>query len=149
MAIAAATESNGAATELLRNILNATPTIYGQLASLSQLRDHNTGRYQHHGLALDFGAGEVHNAIRRSHVDCFRRWMQLNLIEQKADLDLYIASLGIDRGTLVQAWTEVPFWRQLIPASIRGPERKQFVAEAKVLMALLRHSQGLPPDPDA
>lgn len=44
------------AEDLWRRTLSGIPSIYGRLAFLASLRDVNTGRYEHHGLAMIFGA---------------------------------------------------------------------------------------------
>lgn len=129
--------SNDAAADLWRNTLSAIPTSYGRLTYLSQVRDHNSGRYEHHGLALVFGADQAHHALRRTHLRCFHEWMSLNLMQQKADLVGYIASLGLDQAQVLQSWTEMQHWRQLVPAAVHGAERKQFIEEMKLLIRLL------------
>jgi len=140
----------GAIADLWRNTLAAIPAVYGRLAYLTGLRQANSGRYEHHGLALLFGADEAHHALRASHVHCFREWMGFSLEEKKADLDLYLASVGTDRAEAVRAWNETGAWRNLVPGSIRGAEKKHFLADVAALMALLRNVYGVSgPDPDA
>ena len=140
----------GRIADLWRNTLAAIPAVYGRLVYLSGLRQTNSGRYEHHGLALLFGADEAHHALRSSHVRCFREWTGFSLEEKKADLDLYLASLGPERAEAVRAWNETASWRNLIPASVRGAEKKHFLADVDALMALLRNVYGVSgPDPDA
>jgi hypothetical protein len=140
----------GPVADLWRNTLAAIPAIYGRLVYLSGLRQANTGRYEHHGLALLFGADEAHQALRFSHVRCFREWIGFSLEQKKADLDLYLASFGSEQAAAVRAWNETRSWRNLVPGSIRGGEKKQFLADVDALMALLRNVYGVSaPDPDA
>ena len=140
--------SDEAGLDLWQNTLAAIPTHYGRLAYLAGLRNANTGKYEHHGLALLFGAEEANSALRRSHTRCFREWLNLNLDQQAADLDRYVASLGQDSSTVSKAWAEVPAWRHLVPASVRGDERKLFLSEARALLARLQVLAGGSPAPD-
>jgi len=140
----------GAIADLWRNTLSAIPTVYGRLAYLSALRQPDSGRYEHHGLALLFGADEAHQALRSSHVRCFREWMAHSLEQKKSDLDDYLDSRGTEKAEVVRAWSETGAWRILIPASIRTAERRHFLADVGALMALLRNVYGVScPDPDA
>ena len=41
----------GAAADVWRHTLSQIPYLYGRLAYLGSLRNANTGRYEHHGLA--------------------------------------------------------------------------------------------------
>lgn len=139
-----------ALADLWRNTLAVIPSVYGRLVYLSALRQSDSGRYEHHGLALVFSADEAHQALRTSHVRCFREWMGFTFEQKKADVDLYMSSLTVGKSEVVRAWNETAAWRSLIPGSIRGAERKHFLDDASALMALLRNVYGVScPDPDA
>jgi|SRR5579884_1460915 len=142
--------NSGPVADLWRNTLATIPSVYGRLAYLSGLRNRDSGRYEHHGLALRFGVDEAHKAIRDSHAREFRQWLRFSLEEQKADVDLYFSSTGENRLEVVRAWNETAAWRTLIPAHIRGAERQQFLSGLRALMALLRNVYDVScPDPDA
>ncbi len=117
---------------------------------LASLRNANNGRYEHHGLALIFGEEEANKALRKSHSKVFAEWIAFSVEQQKADLDLYIASLTEDRRTVVETWLTLAPYRNLVPAGVRGVERRLYISDLTALMELLRNVYEVDaPDPDA
>ena len=76
-----------APADLWRNTLSQIPTVFGKLVYLSSLRNPVTGKYEHHGLSLVFGADEASRALRKSHAQAFAESLSFDLERQKADLD--------------------------------------------------------------
>jgi hypothetical protein len=139
-----------AASDLWRNTLSQIPCVFGRLVYLSSLRNPNSGRYEHHGLALVFGEDEANKALRKSHSQVFNDWLSFNLEQQKADLDLYLSSLSDDKQTVLATWMRLAPYRNLVPASLRGVERKLYITDLKALLELLGNAYGVgAPDPDA
>ncbi len=139
-----------AAAELWRNTLAQIPSLFGRLVYLASLRDQNTGRYEHHGLAQLFGEEVADEALRESHAATFQDWLCYTLEQQKSDLDLYLAGLDTDKRTLLDTWIRLAPYRSLIPASARDVERKLYLADLETLLQLLRNEYGVSgPDPDA
>ena len=133
----------GAASDLWRNTLSNIPSIYGRLVYLAALRDQNTGRYEHHGLALVFGVKESDRALRQSHRATFQNWLGFNLEQQKADLDLYLSEFVEDRRTVIQAWLATSPYRNLIPVSAPEAERMLFITDLETLLGLLKNEYGV------
>lgn len=139
-----------AASDLWRNTLSQIPSVFGRLVYLASLRNSNSGRYEHHGLALVFGEDEANRALKRSHSQVFREWLTFNLEQQKADLDLYLAGLDEDKRTVLKTWLELAPYRNLIPFTLRGVEKRLYTADLKALLELMGHAHGAAaPDPDA
>ncbi len=139
-----------AAAELWRNTLAQIPSLFGRLVYLASLRDQNTGRYEHHGLAQLFGEDVADEALRESHAATFQDWLCYTLEQQKSDLDLYLAGLDTDKRTLLDTWIRLAPYRSLIPASARDVERKLYLADLETLLELLRNEYDVSgPDPDA
>ncbi|MCL6505514.1 MAG: hypothetical protein K6T59_00670 [Bryobacteraceae bacterium] len=139
-----------AAAELWRNTLAQIPSLFGRLVYLASLRDQNTGRYEHHGLAQLFGEEVADEALRESHAATFQDWLCYTLEQQKSDLDLYLAGLDTDKRTLLDTWIRLAPYRSLIPASARDVERKLYLADLETLLELLRNEYDVSaPDPDA
>jgi len=139
-----------AASDLWRNTLSQIPSIFGRLVYLASLRNANSGRYEHHGLALVCGDEDANNALKQSHSQAFAEWLKLNVEQQKADLDLYISDLSEDKRTVVDTWVKLAPYRNLIPASVRGVERRLYISDLTALMELLRNAYAVAaPDPDA
>jgi hypothetical protein len=139
-----------AASDLWRNTLSQIPSVFGRLVYLASLRNANSGRYEHHGLALVFGEDEANRALHRSHSHVFREWLTFNLEQQKIDVDRYLSGLHEDKRTVLKTWLELAPYRAFLPASLRSVERRLFVADLKALLELLGNEHGAAgPDPDA
>lgn len=139
-----------AAADLWRNTISQIPSVFGRLVYLASLRNPNNGSYGHHGLALVFGEDEANKALRNSHTAVFADWLSFNIEEQKADLDLYIAGLFEDKRLVVETWLRLAPYRNLLPGSVRGVERRLFIADFGTLLDLLKAAYGVAePDPDA
>jgi hypothetical protein len=127
-----------AAADLWRNTLNQVQSVFGRLVYLTSLRDQNTGRYEHHGLAQMFGEGETEAALRDSHEKTFSEWLCFNMEQQKADLDLYLSSFQTDRRTILGTWIRLAPYRGLVPASALDPERRLYLADLETLLEILK-----------
>jgi hypothetical protein len=139
-----------AAADLWRNTLSQIPSAFGKLVYLASLRNGNSGRYEHHGLALICGEEDSNKALKESHAKVFAEWLAMTVEQQKADLDLYISSLYEDRRTVVETWLALAPYRNLIPAGVRGVERRLYMSDLAALMELLRNVYEVAePGPDA
>ena len=136
-----------AASDLWRNTLSQIPSVFGRLVYLASLRNPNSGRYEHHGLALIFGEDEANKALKKSHSQLFAEWLAFGVEQQKADLDLYISGLLEDKRTVVETWLKLAPYHNLIPSTVRGVERRLYITDLTALMELLRNAYGVD-DPD-
>lgn len=140
----------GAASDLWRNTLSQIPSVYGRLVYLTGLRDSNSGRYEHHGLALIFGEKDANDALRKSHRASFEEWLSFTLEQQKADLDLYLSDLFSIKRTVVENWLRLAPYKNLAPAGAGAAERALFLADFETLLQLLKSESGAAsPDPEA
>jgi hypothetical protein len=124
-------------------------TSYGRLVYLAGLLNPDTGRYEYYGT----GANEMANAnrsLKRIHELSFREWVGCPLERKMADVQAYIAGLDIDRTELIDAWLRLTPYKNLVPASIQGPERRKHVSDFEAILGLLRNVYGVAsPDPIA
>jgi hypothetical protein len=93
------------------------PSILDQLAYLSSLRDPNIGAYTHPAITEPALRRQADDELRRAHEAVFRRWLNLRLEEQKADLDLCVAGLPSDEETVLNTWRALETYRTFFPAS--------------------------------
>jgi hypothetical protein len=101
-------------------------------------------------LAQIFGDQAADEALRASHQQVFADWLQFDLEQQKADLDLYLVSLEGDRRVIVDTWIRLAPYRNLVPSAAREVERELYVKDLEILLELLRSECGVAsPDPDA
>jgi len=132
-----------APADLWRNTLSQIPSVFGKLVYLSSLRNPVTGKYEHHGLSLVFGADEASRALRKSHVQAFSEWLAFDLEGQKADLDLYLSAMLEDQPAIVETWLSLRTYRTFIPASAKTFERRLYTADIEALIALLKNGHGV------
>ncbi len=132
----------GAAANLWRNTLSQVPTTFGRLVYLSSLRDPNSGSYQHHGLAQVFGTKEADRTLRQSHTQVFAEWLGYNLQQQKDDLERYLAGLEEDIEGILETWTRLAPYRNLVPTRVREIERQLYYTDLETVLELLRRQHG-------
>ena len=137
-----ATLDRGAVSNLWRNTLSQIPSVFGRLVYVSSLRNPNNGRYEHHGLALIFGEEDANRALRKSHLQIFDEWLTFNLEQQESDLELYLAGLPDPRATVLENWIKLAPYRNLIPASVRGVERRLYIEDLTTLLEALKSAAG-------
>ncbi len=133
----------GAAADLWRNTLSQIPTTFGRLVYLSSLRDSNTGTYDHYGLAQVFGVKDADRTLRQSHTQVFSEWLNLNLEQQKGDLEEYLSGLEEDVDALVATWIRLAPYRNLIPPRAREVEKKLYLSDFEIVMELLKFDHGV------
>ena len=140
----------GAVSNLWRDTLSQIPSVFGRLVYVSSLRNPNNGRYEHHGLALVFGEADANKALRKSHLKLFSEWLTFNLEQQKTDLESYLSGLPDKREVVLGNWIKLAPYRNLIPSSVRGVERKLYISDLIALLRVLRNAAGGGgPDPAA
>ena len=132
-----------AAADLWRNTISQIPTVFGRLVYLASLRNPNNGSYEHHGLSLVFGEDEANKALKNSHSAVFAEWLSFNIEQQKADLDLYIAGLFEDKRVVVETWIRLTPYKNLLPVSVRGMERKLYISDFSALLEMFKAAHGV------
>ncbi len=137
------------AGDLWRHTLARIPTLFGRLAFLASLRNPANGVYEHQGLAHMVGDEQAGETLRRSHGRVFQDWVCLNLEQQKADLQEYLAE-DPDPVAMLNDWMTSGSYRNLAPGTAQPAERQLFVGDFGTLLVLLRHEYGaVSPDPES
>jgi hypothetical protein len=134
-----------AVDNLWQRTLLHIPSSYGRLVYLASLRNPDTGRYEHYGLSLNPNNADANRAVRQSHEAIFQEWVGYSLEHKKADLDLYITTIEeVDKTQLIDAWLRLTPYKNLVPASIQGPERQRHISDFEALLGLLKNVYGVP-----
>lgn len=128
----------GAVSNLWRNTLSQIPSVFGRLVYVSSLRNPNNGRYEHHGLATIFGVEDANKALKKSHLQIFNEWLTFSLEQQTNDLEVYLEGLPDARETVLDSWINLSPYRNLIPASVRGVERRLYINDLTTLLEVLK-----------
>ncbi|HEX4749628.1 MAG TPA: hypothetical protein VH302_08815 [Bryobacteraceae bacterium] len=137
------------ADELWLRDVSRVPTSYGRLVYLAGLLNPDTGTYEYYGT----GSNDMANAnrsLKKTHELSFRDWVAFPLERKMADVQAYISGLDIDRAELIDAWLRLTPYKNLVPASIQGPERRKHISDFEAILGLLRNVYGVAsPDPVA
>lgn len=130
--------------------LSRIETSYGRLVYLAGLRDSNTGRYEHYSASPGDTAA-INRTLKRIHERIFTDWVAYPLEKKMADVERYIDSiLDFDRSELIDAWLRLTPYKNLVPASIQGPERRKHISDFEAILGLLKNVYGVAsPDPSA
>src|SRR6266850_6423418 len=102
-----------AMSDLWRHTLSQISSVIGRMVFLASLRNPNSGRYEHHGLAQMFGSLEATRALKKSHRAAFSEWLSYDVEAQKADLELYLSEQPEDRKTILKTWEKLESYRNI------------------------------------
>ena len=122
-------------------------SLFGRLGYLSSLYDRSDARYHHHELEDFLGAEEADRLIRDTHRQAFTQWLCYDLEQQKADLDLYLSDLGVDKRTTLAIWAGLAPYRELIPPDAEEHERRLFLADLETLLGLMNRQYAVGQNP--
>ena len=131
-----------ALADLWKHTLSQIPSTYGRLVYLASLRDANSGTYRHHGLSAAFGREESLAALRQSHEDSFREWLNWPLAAKSADLNTHFQNVQENpRQVVAYLACATPYLSQ-VPDSASPAQRRQFKMEMKILLDLIKNDSG-------
>lgn len=123
--------------------LDQIPAQFGKLACLAGLRNENTGRYQHFGLAQLYGEDEANRVLRSSHERVFAEWLTYPLEQQRADLETYLDGMEEDRVTILQTWSSLAPYEKLPPEAAGDAERLLFTSDLEIILELMRRASSV------
>jgi hypothetical protein len=131
------------ATEFWARDLSHIPTSYGRLVYLAGLRNPDTGQYEYYGS--DPGRRVLASRVlKRLHEEIFKEWVSYALEWKKADIEIYIAGIDqVDKTDLIDAWLRLTPYKNLVPASIQGPERQKHMSDFEAILGLLTNVYGV------
>jgi len=135
---------NEAVEQIWQRSLVRILSSYGRLVYISGLRDPDTGRYEYFGAEADSSNTNASRTLMRLHEGIFQDWVDMSLEQKMADIQLYISSLDqVDRAELIDAWQRLTPYKNLVPASIVGPERRRHFSDIEALLGLLKNVYGV------
>ena len=118
-------------------------TSYGRLVYLAGLRNPDTGRYEHYGSTISIRA-HASRTLKHIHEQIFNEWISHSLERKKCDVDLYITGIDqVGRAELIDAWLRLTPYKNLVPASIQGPERQKHISDFEAILGLLKNVYGV------
>jgi hypothetical protein len=128
-----------ALADLWKHTLSGIPSTFGRLMCLAGLRDPHSGHYRHYGLSSAFGREESALALRQSHEQVFKDWLDLSLAEKSADLAQHLAALEDSPNTVASHWLRGKYYETLLPDRATGAQRAHFRKEVEMLLELIRN----------
>jgi len=137
-----------AKSDLWRNTLSRISSVFGRLIYLANLRNVNSGKYEHYGLTVVFGDLEAHRALKKSHREVFSEWLAFHIERQKSDLQLYFSEQPEDERTILKAWEKLQPYRNFIPSAAKEVEKKLYLADLRAILAVLKNASDAG-DPDS
>ncbi len=121
-----------------------------RLIYLASMRDYNTGKYRHDGLAARFSAETAGEALKLAHQDVFRAVAALPLDELVSQMQIYFESSHEAQADLLRAWRRLEPYRIAIPLGVNATAAALFISNVKLALAILpRLPQQVPSRPSA
>ena len=137
------TSSEGSESLWIRD-LTLIESSYGRLVYISGLRNPDTGRYEHFGFHSSPSNLVASRTLKKIHETIFREWVTYSLEKKKADIELYISGIvDLDRAELIDAWLRLTPYKNLVPASIPGPERSKHISDFEAILGLMKNVYGV------
>jgi hypothetical protein len=87
--------------------IESIPSLFGQLVYLASLLDQASGQYRHYSLPPAAGEDETDRLLRRAHCKAFAAWLCSTLEKQRADLELYLSNLEVNRQAVLGVWLQL------------------------------------------
>lgn len=122
--------------DLTANYLEPLNSAYERLAYLFSLRQPDSGKYLHEGLASLYGAESVNRVLEQCHEEIFERLLEMPLNAQREDLRVYLTSLpGTFEDNAACCQKNYIHW---VPPSAPVYLKELYSSNLNVLLELLR-----------
>jgi hypothetical protein len=110
------------------------PSVFGRLVSVA-LRSVEPGTLQHGKPDSIWAAG---CAQRKAHRAALDQWLNLDLAQQWADLQVYSAWSNSDVNVILGEWLSAERLRRLMPPDVSEAERSLILGDLEALRQLSR-----------
>ncbi len=123
--------------DVLRRTLAKLPCDLARLIYLSSMRDYNTGRYHHDGLADRFTPAVAAEALELAHRDIFLRVAALPLEGLIQQMQGYLESSREKYIEVLRTWWRLEPYRVAIPMNVNPTVAALFISNVKLALAIL------------
>ena len=122
--------------DLTANYLEPLNSAYQRLAYLFSLRQADSGKYLHEGLAALYGAESVDQVVAHCHEEVFERLLEMPLNAQREDLRMYLGALPgpLEKNAAVCQKSYIDW----VPPSAPTYLKELYSSNLDVLLELLR-----------
>jgi hypothetical protein len=130
------------ASDFVNLALSPSPSTFGRLVLLADLRDHDTNP-----LAVElYGKAQIDAALERKHHEIFFAWLCLSRAAEMEEVADYLADqAGNQDATIAQLahrWTQEKLYEKLKPTAASEPERELFSSGLRAILQLLQVELG-------
>lgn len=131
------TDVEAARADLNNRTLSQMGLKFGRLLYLASLRDHNSGRYYHDGLAFQFSEEAAGRAVAEAHKEEFLNLARGSLEDFVNELRLYLQLVTAEPQETIRLWERLEPYRVAIPADCDPLTAGHFLANIKVALAIV------------
>lgn len=118
--------------------LSSLPFRFSRLVYLASLRDYNTGRYYHDGLAERFGEEAAVEAMKQCHREEFQGMAACSVEGLVEHLEAHVTASRADSIQVLDSWDTLEAYRVTIPAGCDRIAKDLYFCNIKVALAILR-----------
>jgi hypothetical protein len=127
--------------DFLRRTLGKISCALARLIYLASMRDCNTGRYRHDGLAARFSAETAGEALEMAHREIFYAVAALPLCELVQQMQTYFESSHESQAELLRAWRRLEPYRIAVPLGVNTTAAALFISNVKLALVILPRSR--------
>ena len=125
------------AQDISRALNISLPNDLSRLIFLATLRDNNSGHYYHPEVARRFSEETADRAMLECHRRIYEQVVALAIEDLTDQLDVYISTVPVPRGRLIESWTKLKAYRATIPMDTDPISAEIFFMKVDVAVAIL------------
>ena len=132
-----ASDQSVVAEDISRALNISLPNDLSRLIFLATLRDNNSGHYYHPEVARRFSGEVADRGMLLCHRRIYEQVVALAIEDLTDQLDVYIATVPVPRGRLIESWTKLKAYRATIPMDTDPISAEIFFMKVEVAVAIL------------
>ena len=129
-------QSRAVIEDFSSHTLAAISSDFGRLYYVSTLKDTDSGRYEHDGLASLYPENAVQAALSHCHEELFSRILETPLKDQEHDLHSCLVSAGEKYWDVIENWQEGRYFQNMCPEGMPDYLRDLFCSNMGALLAI-------------
>jgi len=129
-------QSRAVVEDFSSQTLAAISTDFGRVYYVSSLKDEDSGRYEHDGLANLYADNAVQAALSHCHEELFSRILETPLRDQERDLSGCLDAAADRYWEVVENWRETRYFQSLCPEGLPDYLRDLFCSNMGALLAI-------------
>lgn len=126
--------------DLQHRTLSKIQGNFARLIYLASMRDYNSARYYHSGLADRYSLPFAEKALEQAHRHVFAAVSTCPLADLTKELELYMRSTRENPQDFFRAWQTVEPFRVVVPLGTHPTSVALFVSNVKFALGVLREN---------